>query len=171
MEVRLTVVAGKTNKKAIALTPPTKIGRSRDADLTIPHPMISRRHCELFEADGLLMVRDTGSLNGTMIAGRRIKEAPLPPQAEFSVGPITFRAEYEYEGDLSKVPAPVWAEEEKTTPSTAAAAGPSVKSKAVLEAVTEDEPAEAAAAVVKAKPAANPESASGAFDEFLEDLG
>jgi pSer/pThr/pTyr-binding forkhead associated (FHA) protein len=170
MEARLTVVAGKANKKSITLRVPTKIGRSRDADLTIPHPMISRRHCEVFETDGLLMVRDLGSLNGTMVAGRRIKEAPLPPQAEFSVGPLTFRAEYEYAGDLSKLPVPVLAEEEETTPS--AVAEPSVKSKAVIEALTEDEPAEAApAAAGKSKPATNPESPSGAFDEFLEELG
>ena len=86
MEAKLTVVAGKTNEKSIALTPPTKIGRSRDADLTIPHPMISRQHCELFEADGLLMVRDVGSLNGTMMGGRRIKESPLPPTVRVQRG-------------------------------------------------------------------------------------
>ncbi len=74
MEAKLIVVGGKANKKTIALKPPTNIGRSRDADLTIPHPMISRQHCEVFETDGLLMVRDLGSLNGTMVGGRRVKE-------------------------------------------------------------------------------------------------
>jgi predicted component of type VI protein secretion system len=167
MEAKLTVVAGKTNKKCIPLTPPTKIGRSRDADLTIPHPMISREHCELFEADGLLMVRDLGSLNGTMMGGRRIREAPLPPLAEFSVGPLTFRAEYQYEGDLNKLPAPVWADDDETTSS--AVAVPSVKSKAV-ELVAEDEPA-AAATVSKPEAAADPESSSGAFDAFLAEPG
>ena len=90
------------------------------------------------------MLRDLGSLNGTMVGGRRVKEAPLPPQAEFTIGPLTFRAEYQYEGDLSKLPAPVWAKEEGTTPT--AAAGPDVKAKAVAEPLTEDEPAEAAVA-------------------------
>jgi pSer/pThr/pTyr-binding forkhead associated (FHA) protein len=167
MEARLTVVSGKTNKKTIALTPPTKIGRSRDADLTVPHPMISRRHCEVFETDGLLMLRDLGSLNGTMVGGRRVKEAPLPPQAEFTIGPLTFRAEYQYEGDLSKLPAPVWAKEEGATPT--AAAGSDVKAKAVAEPVTEEEPAQAAVGAGKPK-AERSESPSGAFDEFLEEL-
>jgi predicted component of type VI protein secretion system len=173
MEAKLTVVAGKANKKSIALTPPTKIGRSRDADLTIPHPMISRQHCEVFEANGLLMVRDVGSLNGTMVGGRRIKEAPLPPLAEFTVGPLTFRAEYQYEGDLSKLPAPVWADDDETTLSgvtePSVVAERSVKSKAV-EPVTEDEPA-AIATAGKAKPAEDPESSSGAFDAFLAEPG
>jgi predicted component of type VI protein secretion system len=170
MEAKLTVVGGKASKKTIALSPPTKIGRSQDADLTIPHPMISRRHCEVFEADGLLMVRDLGSLNGTMIGGRRVKEAPLPPQAEFTVGPLTFRAEYQYEGDLSKLPEPIWAEEEDTTP--AAAAKPAAKAKTAAEPATDDQPAKATVGVGKPKPAAeHPESPSGAFDDFLEELG
>jgi predicted component of type VI protein secretion system len=91
---------------------PTVIGRSREATLTIAHPMISRRHCEVYEADGLLMVRDLGSLNGTVVGGQRIKEAPLPPDGEFSIGPLTFRAQYHYDGKLDGLPAPVLAERE-----------------------------------------------------------
>ena len=83
------------------------IGRSREADLTIAHPMISRRHCEVFEVDGLLMVRDLGSLNGTLVGGQRVKQSPLPPDAEFTVGPLTFRAQYNYAGDRHALPAAV----------------------------------------------------------------
>ena len=104
MDAKLKVVGGKANKGTISLKLPTVIGRSRKAGLTIAHPMISRRHCELFEADGLLMIRDFDSLNGTVIAEQRIKEAALPPNAEFSIGPLTLRAEYAYEGDLSGLP-------------------------------------------------------------------
>ncbi|MBU4399812.1 MAG: FHA domain-containing protein, partial [Planctomycetes bacterium] len=94
----------------VALKLPTVIGRGREAGLTVAHPMISRRHCELFEADGLLMVRDLGSLNGTVIDGRRIKESPLPPEGKFAIGPLTFRAQYEYEGDLNALPEAVLAD-------------------------------------------------------------
>lgn len=111
MNAKLKVVGGKANKGTISLKLPTVIGRSRKAGLTIAHPMISRRHCELYEADdGLLMIRDFDSLNGTVIAERRIKEAALPPDAEFSIGPLTLRAEYAYEGDLSGLPETVFAE-------------------------------------------------------------
>ena len=110
MEAKLTVVGGKASKAQIALKLPTIIGRSRGAGLTVAHPMISRQHCEVFEADGLLMVRDLDSLNGTSVGGQKVKESPLPPDAEFTVGPLTFRVEYEYEGDLSELPEPVLAE-------------------------------------------------------------
>ena len=35
----------------------------------------------------------------------------MPPDAEFTIGPLTFQAKYEYKGDLSKLPATVLAEE------------------------------------------------------------
>jgi predicted component of type VI protein secretion system len=106
MEFKLVVVGGKANKGAVTLNPPAVIGRSRQAELTVAHPMISRRHCEIFEADGLLMIRDLGSLNGTVVEGQRIQESPLCPGNEFCLGPLTFRVEYEYQGDLDALPAP-----------------------------------------------------------------
>jgi hypothetical protein len=115
IDVQLIVVGGKAKKAKVAITLPTVIGRSRGAGLTVAHPMISRRHCELFDADGLLMIRDLGSLNGTVVAGQRIKQSPLPPDAEFVVGPLTFRAQYAYKGDLSKLPPSVLAEPDAAT--------------------------------------------------------
>lgn len=104
MEVKLVVVSGKANKHNVVLKLPSIVGRSREADVTVAHSLVSRRHCELYEADGLLMVRDLGSLNGTIVEGYRIREAALPPDAELTVGPLTFRAEYEYDGDLDAIP-------------------------------------------------------------------
>jgi len=106
MELKLVVVGGRANKGAVTLKPPVVIGRSRQAELTVAHPMISRRHCEIFEVGGLLMIRDLGSLNGTVVEGQRIQESPLCPGNEFCLGPLTFRVEYEYEGDLDALPAP-----------------------------------------------------------------
>jgi len=111
MEARLTVIGGKTNKAAVALRLPTTIGRSREAGITVAHPMISRQHCELSESGGLILLRDLGSLNGTLVAGQKVQETVLKPQDEFTVGPLTFRVEYEYDGDLSDVPPPTLAEE------------------------------------------------------------
>ncbi len=110
MEVTLTVIRGKVSRSEIACHPPAVVGRSREADLTIAHPMISRQHCELYEIDGLLMVRDLGSLNGTLVGDQRVVESPLRPDDQFTVGPITFQVRYEYDGDLSAVPAPTVAE-------------------------------------------------------------
>jgi predicted component of type VI protein secretion system len=78
--------------------------------------MISRRHCEIFEVDGLLMIRDLESLNGTVVAGQRVYEAPLRPDEEFTVGPITFRVVYDYDGDLDSVPEPKLVDEQTQQP-------------------------------------------------------
>jgi hypothetical protein len=91
MEAKLIVIRGKANKNEVALKLPSVIGRSREADLTIGHPMVSRRHCEVFETDGTLMIRDLGSLNGTLINGEKVSEAAVPANAEVTVGPLTFR--------------------------------------------------------------------------------
>ncbi len=117
MEATLTVIGGKTSKRTITLRKlPAVIGRGKEARLTIAHPMVSRRHCELTEKGGLLLVRDLGSMNGTLVGGRRIKEAPLPPGGEFSIGPLSFRAQYQYDGDRNSLPATVWAEPAAASP-------------------------------------------------------
>ncbi len=104
MEAKLIVVGGKTNRGEIPLKLPTTIGRSRQATLTVAHPMISRQHCEIYERDGLLMLRDLGSLNGVLLGDKRVNLAPLPPGTEFTVGPLTLRVEYQYSGDLAALP-------------------------------------------------------------------
>lgn len=105
MEAKLIIVGGKANKRDVRLKLPTVIGRSREADLTVAHPMISRRHCELSEADGVLKLKDLGSLNGTFVGGERIDgEVTLRPDDEFTVGPLTFRVEYEYTGEMASGP-------------------------------------------------------------------
>lgn len=108
MLVRLHVIRGKANKEQVTITLPAVIGRSREADLTVIHPMISRRHCELFEDRGLVRIRDLGSLNGTYVAGEQIQETSLPPGAVFSLGPLTFRVDYDTSPDaLSHEPSVV----------------------------------------------------------------
>ncbi len=110
MEVTLVVIRGKVSRGEIAFQPPAVLGRSREADLTFAHPMISRQHCELYEVDGLLMVRDLGSLNGTVVNQQRVVEAALCPDDSFSVGPLSFKVQYEYSGDRDAIPPPKPAE-------------------------------------------------------------
>ena len=66
------------------------IGRSRDANLTIPHPMVSRRHCLIFEDKGVIRLQDLGSLNGTFLDAQRIMNLALVPGVEFMIGNIRF---------------------------------------------------------------------------------
>ncbi len=95
LKAMLIVVGGDAKAAEIALNLPTTIGRGRDAGLTLPHPLVSRQHCELFERDGLLHVRDLRSLNGTYVDSQRIEaSAVLQPDQLLTIGNVTFRAVY-----------------------------------------------------------------------------
>ena len=94
MKAKLVVVGGDVKAAEISLKLPVIIGRGREATLTLPHPLVSRKHCELFESNGMLMVRDLGSLNGTYVGSERIEEALLPPGELLTVATVNFRAVY-----------------------------------------------------------------------------
>jgi predicted component of type VI protein secretion system len=96
VEARLVVVGGDAQSRQFELRLPAVIGRSRSTDVRLGHPLVSRHHCEVFEADGILMVRDLGSLNGTFVGNTRIAEQAIPiqPGEVFTVGPVSLRAEY-----------------------------------------------------------------------------
>lgn len=100
LQVKLVVVGGDAKAAEIPLKLPAVIGRGRDAALALPHPLVSRMHCEIFESSGQVFVRDLGSLNGTFIGSQRITEAPLPPGELLTIGNVTFRAMYG-DADLS----------------------------------------------------------------------
>jgi predicted component of type VI protein secretion system len=95
MKAKLIVVGGTTSTTEVDLRLPTIIGRGRTAQLTIPHSLVSRQHCEISESDGRLAIRDLNSLNGTYVGDERIVEAILEPGALLTVGTVTFRAAYE----------------------------------------------------------------------------
>lgn len=95
LKAMLVVIGGDAKAAEITLNLPTTIGRGRDAGLTLPHPLVSRQHCELFEQDGMLHVRDLKSLNGTYVNSQRIEaSAALKPDQLLTIGNVTFRAVY-----------------------------------------------------------------------------
>jgi hypothetical protein len=51
------------------------LGRSREADVVIDDPNVSRRHAELRPSGGSWTVRDLGSTNGVKVNGRRVDPA------------------------------------------------------------------------------------------------
>jgi len=95
MDAKLVVVGGVAKPTEFSLNLPAVIGRGREASLSLRHALVSRNHCEIFESDGYLVVRDMGSLNGTFVDNQQITEAVLPPGHLLTVGTVTFRAAYE----------------------------------------------------------------------------
>jgi hypothetical protein len=71
------------------------IGRSRDCDVTLDDPNVSRRHAELRREDGTWLVADLGSTNGVKVNGRRVSEQPLSPGDQIVLGLETLTFEVE----------------------------------------------------------------------------
>jgi len=67
------------------------IGRQEDCDLRLDHKSVSKMHCVLVKTDGLLLLRDLGSTNGTRVNGTRVRRAALLPNDKVSVANFHFR--------------------------------------------------------------------------------
>jgi pSer/pThr/pTyr-binding forkhead associated (FHA) protein len=102
LAAKLVVVGGDAQQAEIELRLPLLVGRGRDVELTVPHALVSRRHCEIIERDGRLVVRDLGSLNGTFVNNQRIEnEQILEPDQLLTLGTVTFRAVYQVDSEVA----------------------------------------------------------------------
>jgi hypothetical protein len=62
------------------------LGRSREADIVLQDPNVSRRHAELRREDGGWQIVDLGSTNGIKVNGRRVDNQPLRPGDQITIG-------------------------------------------------------------------------------------
>ncbi|TMM32970.1 MAG: DUF2662 domain-containing protein [Actinobacteria bacterium] len=62
------------------------IGRSKDCDIQVADPNVSRRHAEVRQEGAAHWVVDLDSTNGTEVNGRRLKRAKLRPGDTITVG-------------------------------------------------------------------------------------
>ncbi len=65
-----------------------RFGRSPDNDFRIDHPTISAFHCEIELGEGVLLLRDHDSTNGTFVEGQPVKEAKLVAGQSFAIGDV-----------------------------------------------------------------------------------
>src|SRR5438128_8589769 len=66
------------------------IGRNDACDLRLDHKSVSKMHCVLVKTDGLLLLRDLGSTNGTRVNGQRVRRAALLPNDQLSIAGYKF---------------------------------------------------------------------------------
>jgi len=96
MKAKLVVVGGDIDASSFEIRLPAVIGRAKNVTLSLTQPLISRRHCELYEKSGRLVVRDLGSLNGTFVNNEQIaSEHIVEPDQLLTIGTVTLRAQYE----------------------------------------------------------------------------
>ncbi len=75
--------------------PDVVLGRHSEADVRLPLPDISRRHCRLRFDDGQWRIFDLESSNGVFINGERMQEANLYDGDRLQLGMCTCLVEYE----------------------------------------------------------------------------
>lgn len=68
----------------------TVVGRRQECDLCVPLMVVSRKHCEINQDQGILRIRDLGSRNGTFINDEKISEAVLNPGDKVKIGSVLF---------------------------------------------------------------------------------
>jgi pSer/pThr/pTyr-binding forkhead associated (FHA) protein len=95
MDYQLSVLKGRSASNVVKLAGGvTTVGRQDDCQLRINSSQVSRRHCELFESKGKLMVKDLGSSNGTLVNNRKVEKAIALKSGDIlGVGPIKFRVD------------------------------------------------------------------------------
>jgi hypothetical protein len=71
------------------------LGRSKDADLQVTDPNVSRRHAELRQEGATYWLVDLDSTNGVEVKGKRVKRLKLEDGTRFTIGSteITFERE------------------------------------------------------------------------------
>ncbi len=72
---------------------PIRIGRSPDCELVLRDSRVSRRHARLTARNGVLVLTDLGSTNGTRVNGHRVSEVVLGAGDRITIGESTLLIE------------------------------------------------------------------------------
>jgi len=73
------------------------IGRDESCEIQVSNPGVSRRHAEVFYSDGLWILKDLGSGNGTFVDGNRIDEIVLKRSARAELGSTNVSIQFSIE--------------------------------------------------------------------------
>jgi len=88
MRVRLVPIEGGT---PIDITKDLMlVGRKEECDINLDHKSISKLHCVLVKTDGLLLLRDLGSTNGTRVNNQRVRRAALLPNDQLQIASLKY---------------------------------------------------------------------------------
>lgn len=87
----LVVVSGSNIGNRFDLGDAATIGRDTAADIRLPEPSVSRRHCHIFRKRGGYWVTDLGATNPTRVNGMQISASPLLDGDLLTVGDLVLK--------------------------------------------------------------------------------
>jgi predicted component of type VI protein secretion system len=76
--------------------PDMVLGRHTEADLRLPMPDVSRRHCRFVWSTGIWTVIDLNSLNGIEVNGRAVQRSELVQNDLVRIGGFSFTVDLSY---------------------------------------------------------------------------
>ncbi len=87
----LRLVLQPSGMTVVLARPDMLIGRHSEADVRLPLPDVSRRHCRFVWADGVWEVHDLKSLNGVFVNDDRVERSVIRHDDLVRIGGFTFR--------------------------------------------------------------------------------
>jgi pSer/pThr/pTyr-binding forkhead associated (FHA) protein len=79
--------------------PDMLLGRHSDADVRLPLPDVSRRHCRFTFSSNRWQIHDLNSLNGIFVNGERVQQATLRNGDAVRIGGFTFTVDLPTHGE------------------------------------------------------------------------
>jgi len=99
MIVQFKMVSPPSEREPFRCRLPIVVGRSKDeAKFRIRQDLVSRRHCEFFEREGVVYVRDLESTNGTFVDDHQLPKSThkeVPSGSVVRVGVTSFTVHYQ----------------------------------------------------------------------------
>ncbi len=71
------ILSTAEGQQAIELRPINSLGRHPNNSIQLLDKIVSKEHCIVEQRDGMFILRDLGSLNGTYINGERVRGEQL----------------------------------------------------------------------------------------------
>jgi predicted component of type VI protein secretion system len=91
--VPLRLVLQPSGIAVVLSRPDMLLGRHSEADVRLPLPDVSRRHCRFVWAEGAWEVHDLNSLNGVFLNDERVHRAVVRQDDLLRIGGFTFKVE------------------------------------------------------------------------------